>query len=114
AAQEAALLRRSAPLRSDVLLVPHHGSRTSSTVAFVQAVDPQTAVVQAAYRSRFGHPAAEVQARYAAAGIALKRSDVCGAWLWQSSSADATGTCERDRAARYWHHRPNVEPTASP
>ncbi|MEO7852994.1 MAG: DNA internalization-related competence protein ComEC/Rec2, partial [Rubrivivax sp.] len=111
AAQESRLVESlGAALHSDVLLVPHHGSRTSSTVAFVQAVDPQTAVVQAAYRSRFGHPAADVQARYAAAGITLKRSDVCGAWLWQSDSADATGTCERDRAARYWHHRPNVEP----
>lgn len=115
AAQESRLVDSlGAALHSDVLLAPHHGSRSSSTAAFVQAVDPKTAVVQAAYRSRFGHPAAEVQARFAAAGIVLQRSDVCGAWLWQSRSADATGTCERERAARYWHHRPGVEPSAAP
>ncbi len=115
AAQEAQLVAQSAAaLRSDVLLVPHHGSRTSSTPAFVRAVAPQTALVQAAYRSRFGHPAPDVQARYEAAGIALRRSDVCGAWRWHSASADATGTCERERAARYWHHRAQVERVAVP
>jgi competence protein ComEC len=64
AAQEAALVARLGPaLRSQVLLVPHHGSKTSSSEAFIGAVAPGTAVVQAAYRSRFGHPAAEVLAR---------------------------------------------------
>ena len=63
-AQEAALVARLGPaLRSQVLLVPHHGSKTSSSEAFIGAVAPGTAVVQAAYRSRFGHPAAEVLAR---------------------------------------------------
>jgi competence protein ComEC len=54
--QEADLLatQREA-LRADVLLVPHHGSRTSSTGAFVDAVQPQSAVVQAGYKNRFGH-----------------------------------------------------------
>jgi competence protein ComEC len=101
AAQEAALLARGAPLRSDVLLVPHHGSRTSSTVAFIDAVAPHTAVVQAAYRSRFGHPAPDVEARYAARGIAFVRSDRCGAWTLQ---ADGQGVCQRQAARRYWHH----------
>ena len=101
AAQEAALLARGAPLRSDVLLVPHHGSRTSSTAAFVDAVAPHTAVVQAAYRSRFGHPAPDVEARYTARGIAFVRSDRCGAWTLQ---ADGQGVCQRQTARRYWHH----------
>ncbi len=115
AAQEGQLVERLGPaLGSDVLLVPHHGSRTSSTPAFIKAVAPRTALVQAAYRSRFGHPAPDVQARYLAAGAVVRRSDVCGAWLWQSASADATGTCERERAARYWHHRAPVETAAVP
>ena len=60
-----------AELRADVLLVPHHGSRTSSTPAFIEAVAPRVAVVQAGYRSRFGHPAPDVVAHATTArGIA--------------------------------------------
>ncbi|HSW03182.1 DNA internalization-related competence protein ComEC/Rec2 [Aquabacterium sp.] len=103
AAQEAALLRRhAAELRSDVLLVPHHGSRTSSTAAWLAAVQPQVAVVQAGYRSRFGHPAPDVMARYAERGILMVRTDQCGAWLWQ----DGAMTCTRQVRRRYWHWAP--------
>ncbi|MFT3820538.1 MAG: DNA internalization-related competence protein ComEC/Rec2 [Rubrivivax sp.] len=102
-AQEAALLQRlgAEGLRSEVLLVPHHGSKTSSSAAFIDAVAPQVAVVQAGYRSRFGHPAPEVVARYAARGVALVRSDDCGAWHWPSADRPR---CQRQRDARYWHH----------
>ncbi|MDE2566934.1 MAG: DNA internalization-related competence protein ComEC/Rec2, partial [Burkholderiales bacterium] len=108
APQEAALLgRAAAALRADVLLVPHHGSRTSSTPAFIEAVQPQVAVVQAAYRSRYGHPAPAVVARYLEQGVALRRSDRCGAWTWRDGPAPGdTGRCEREAARRYWHHRP--------
>jgi len=113
AAQEAALVQRAAlALKSDVLLVPHHGSRTSSTAAFLDAVAPQVAVVQAGYRSRYGHPAPDVLARYAARGIRVERSDRCGAWVWQPRQAepgvlDKPGTqavCTRTERRRYWHH----------
>jgi competence protein ComEC len=104
AAQEAALLARDAPaLRSQVLVVPHHGSRGSSSDPFIAAVAPGTALVQAAYLSRFGHPAPQVVARYRALGVELLRTDACGAWTW---SADGATRCERLAAARYWHHRP--------
>eukprot|EP01034_Spumella_vulgaris_P032931 gene32929-40650_t len=55
APQEQALLARAAPLKADVLLVPHHGSKTSSSGAFLDAVQPRTALVQSGYRNRFGH-----------------------------------------------------------
>jgi competence protein ComEC len=113
--QEAALVARlGADLHSDVLLVPHHGSRTSSTPGFLQAVAPHTALVQAAYRSRFGHPAPDVQARYASMGIVLARSDACGAWSWNSAEPVGSARCERKNVARYWHHRVNVEPQKPP
>lgn len=108
APQEAALLSRGAAVRSDVLLVPHHGSRTSSTAAFVAAVAPHTAVVQAAYRSRFGHPAPDVVARYEARGATVLRSDRCGAWTWPADGAPPR--CEREAARRYWHHRATAVP----
>ncbi|MBL8333315.1 MAG: DNA internalization-related competence protein ComEC/Rec2, partial [Rubrivivax sp.] len=102
--QEMALVAQDAPaLRSDVLLVPHHGSRTSSTPAFIQAVAPRVAVVQAGYRSRFGHPAPDVVARYRERGIALVRTDRCGAFTWRSHRGMV---CQREAAPRYWHHRP--------
>jgi competence protein ComEC len=108
APQEAALVARAGDrLRSDVLLVPHHGSRTSSTPAFLEAVAPSVAVVQAAYRSRFGHPAPDVVERYAARGIAVVRSDRCGAW---SLPAVGTPRCERESARRYWHHPGPIGP----
>ena len=55
---------RIAALRADVLVVPHHGSRTSSTPAFIAAVAPRIAIIAAGYRNRFGHPRAEIVARY--------------------------------------------------
>ncbi|MEO7548647.1 MAG: DNA internalization-related competence protein ComEC/Rec2, partial [Ramlibacter sp.] len=63
-AQEARLVAASAALKADVLLVPHHGSKTSSSEAFLDAVQPRWALVQAGYRNRFGHPAVAVLARY--------------------------------------------------
>ena len=106
--QELALVERHAQaLRSDVLLVPHHGSRTSSTAAFITAVAPGVAVVQAGYRSRFGHPAPDVVARYAERGVSVVRTDACGAWTW---APDGAPHCQRRVAARYWHHRVAEEP----
>jgi competence protein ComEC len=94
-------------LRSDVLVAPHHGSKTSSTAAFLDAVRPAVAVFQAGYRNRFGHPAPEVMARYAERGIATPQSASCGAWTWRSESptgGDGQGICQRDADRAYWHH----------
>lgn len=87
----------------DLLLVPHHGSKTSSTGPFLEALQPQVAVVQAGYRNRYGHPAASVVQRYRAMGISLIENTRCGAARWVSSKPEAVH-CERDWARRYWHH----------
>ncbi len=63
-----------AGLRADGLIVPHHGSRTSSTEGFLQAVQPRWALAQAGYRNRYGHPAPAVVQRYADRGIPLLSS----------------------------------------
>jgi competence protein ComEC len=103
--QEAALVAVAPEaLRSDVLIVPHHGSRTSSTAAFLDAVKPRVAVFQAGYRNRFGHPAPDVMARYVERGIEVHVSPDCGAWRWVAGGAPE-GACQRDAARRYWHHR---------
>ena len=103
-AQERALLERQAAIAADVLLVPHHGSKTSSSAPFLDAVQPRVALVQAAYRSRFWHPAAEVMQRYHQRGIAVWDSARCGAATWQSIDP-AQVLCEREQQRRYWQHR---------
>ncbi len=100
AAQEQDLVRRyGAALASDVMWVPHHGSRSSSTPGWLAAVAPQIAVVQAGYRSRYGHPAPDVVERYEQQRIKVVRTDQCGAWLWH----DGAASCTRDVQRRYWH-----------
>jgi competence protein ComEC len=70
--------RRIADVSADVLKVPHHGSRTSSTPDFIRKVGPRVAVVSVGFHSSFGHPHAEVLERYARAGILLLRTDLDG------------------------------------
>nr|WP_315495683.1 DNA internalization-related competence protein ComEC/Rec2 [uncultured Rhodoferax sp.] len=106
AAQEARLVQAwqgTDYLRAAVLLVPHHGSKTSSTPEFLQAVAPQWALVQAGYRNRFGHPAPPVLARYAEAGTHLVSSPRCGAMRWRSAQPQNVA-CTREDERRYWHH----------
>ncbi|NMM07324.1 DNA internalization-related competence protein ComEC/Rec2 [Polaromonas sp.] len=92
-----------AKLKADFFLVPHHGSKTSSSALFLDAVQPQLALAQAGYRNRFGHPVDSVVARYQARGIRLIRSPLCGAATWQSLKP-ADITCQRQEGLRYWHH----------
>jgi competence protein ComEC len=103
AAQEARLVASGDSLRADVLLMPHHGSKTSSTPAFLDAVLPTVALVQAGYRNRFGHPAPPVLDRYRERGIRAVDSARCGAAMWSSAAPEVF--CQRDVAKRYWHHR---------
>ena len=62
-----------------VLVAPHHGSRSSSSPAFVQAVSPQIVLFSAGYRSPFGHPHPQVVARYQAIGAQLFNTAATGA-----------------------------------
>ncbi|WP_107853038.1 DNA internalization-related competence protein ComEC/Rec2 [Oceanimonas marisflavi] len=66
---EQALLARNALLRAQLLLSPHHGSRSSSSDAFIAAVSPARVVHTAGFANRWDFPAAEVVARYQQAGV---------------------------------------------
>jgi competence protein ComEC len=104
ASQEMRLIQQASSLQADWLLVPHHGSATSSTAEFLSVVQPHVAVVQSGYRNRFGHPRPEVLARYDARGVVVVQSARCGASTWHSDSPMLV-RCEREQQQRYWHHR---------
>ena len=76
---EAELIDRVEPARLRVLKVPHHGSLSSSSEAFLRALRPAIAVVSAGRGNAFGHPASEVLARYASIGAEVFRTDLDGA-----------------------------------
>lgn len=76
---ERLLLEQGADLQAQVLKVPHHGGRTSSSEPFLARVHPRVAVVSAGYRNRFRHPHQEALDRYRASGVDLYRTDLDGA-----------------------------------
>lgn len=102
-------------LAADVLLAPHHGSGTSSSPAFIDAVRPRYVVFTAGYRNPFGHPRADVVARYAAAGAALLRSDRDGAVrIRLRANPGIEASAWRSERPRYWYARgAAATPTAS-
>lgn len=87
-----------------VLVVPHHGSKTSSSAAFIAGVAPTLAVISAGWRNRFGHPKPEVVARYVEAGVPVLNTADSGA-IGLSFPADGPARVavrQRLRATRYW------------
>jgi competence protein ComEC len=75
------LLKRhsSQQLRSTILITPHHGSKSSSSQAFVDAVNPEFAIMAAGWQNPFGFPHKEVLKRYHKRGTRILRTDHCGA-----------------------------------
>ena len=106
-ASEIRLLRLHADkLSANLLVVPHHGSKSSSSLAFVAATLPDYAVFTSGYRNRFGHPRKEVVQRYADSGAQLLRSDEDGAILVEMDAQDLRVERYRKTQRRYWTHMP--------
>ncbi len=98
---ELALL--GAPLAADVVVVPHHGSATSSSPPFVAAVGARFAIVSAAYANRWGFPRAEVRERWEHGGAVLAFTGDSGAVTVDFSPAGVAISTQRDVRHRYWH-----------
>ncbi|CAA9316139.1 MAG: DNA internalization-related competence protein ComEC/Rec2, partial [uncultured Gemmatimonadaceae bacterium] len=81
-----------AELAADVLKVAHHGSRTSTTPAFLAAVRPRVALVSVGLGNEYGHPSADVLARLAGAGAQVLRTDLLGTVVVRTDGRHITVT----------------------
>ena len=104
-AERGLLQRYGAQLQSDVLVVPHHGSKTSSTREFVSAVAPQIAIFPVGYRNRFGQPHKGVVARYRAQGVRLLSTAESGAIRVVAGAGGIRVTEYREQQRRFWHDK---------
>ena len=101
---ERELLRRAEKqLRADFLVVPHHGSKSSSTPAFLDAVQPRVALLPVGYRNRYRHPHPTVVARYRERNIAIEDSSTAGAILVRLEHHGHLTSRHREEQRRYWH-----------
>ena len=96
-------VRVPSKLRVDLLVAPHHSSRTSSTPEFIAAVRPRWVVLPVGYRNRFGHPRQEVVERYREAGAQLLRTDSAGAVLVRIGDRGIALESYRALRKRYWY-----------
>ena len=103
---EQRLVASGAAIESEILIVPHHGSRTSSSAGFLDAVKPAVAVVALGYRNRFRHPSAEVMDRYRERGIPVLRTDAAGAVTLRMEAGATRVETWRSARRRYWQPVP--------
>ncbi|AMO57033.1 DNA internalization-related competence protein ComEC/Rec2 [Endozoicomonas montiporae] len=98
---EKELLSRQAILKSDYLLLPHHGSRHSGSPSFLNAVQPEVTLISAGYRNRFGHPSAEVLDRLEEQGSEVFNTAVDG--TLEFTLGQAVGVQRwRQQQTHYW------------
>ncbi len=104
-AEQALVRQYGGQLAAQVLVVPHHGSRTSSSAAFLDAVAPAYGLFPVGYRNRYGFPAAPVLERYRSRGIRLLDSARHGAisFVLDGRAGLSFPAAYRVTARRYWH-----------
>lgn len=99
-------LLRSGNLQTvDVVIVPHHGSRTSSSPAFVRALQPSLAIVSAGHGNRWGFPKADVVARWQGEGAAVHTTATAGALRVRLCAEGGVVSLRQNRVLRHriWH-----------
>jgi len=97
-------------LKADILLVPHQGSKTSSTARFIDAVQPEVAFVAAGYLNHYGHPHPKVVSRYEDRGISVFSTIDNGSVIIKINSQGWRKVAFRDVEGRFWNHqkKPNL------
>lgn len=99
---EGELVKSGLDLRARVLVVPHHGSKSSSTEEFLEAVRPEYALFSVGYRNRFRHPDPMVVARYEARGVYRLDTATSGAVTLRMGGGAVRVEGHREAARRYW------------
>ena len=89
--------------KSEVVVAPHHGSRSSSSAALIDAVAADAVVFSAGYGNHFGHPAPDVVERWQRAGSRIWRTDSEGAVSFQIDGNGVRARGHRAETRRYWH-----------
>lgn len=92
-------------LRSDIVVAPHHGSKTSSTSLFLAQVQPHVVIYPVGYLNRHHHPHPKVLARYDEVVDQSYRTDSDGAVIVRFDDKTYTIDTYRTQAKRYWHGR---------
>ncbi len=92
-------------LKSDILLAPHHGSKTSSTLSFLEAVNPKYVLISAGYKNQFGHPHPFSLQRYQQMGALCWNTAGRGALMLSEKANDWDVHSWRDENAKYWNNR---------
>ena len=92
-------------LKADVLIAPHHGSKTSSTLKFLQAVQPEYILIPAGYRNQFGHPHQEVLHRYQQINAQWKNTADSGAITLSVQDGSWAVQSLRDTDGKYWNNK---------
>lgn len=96
---------RREQLHADVLVAPHHGSNSSSTLSFLEAVNPETVLIPAGYRNQFHHPNKEVLARYQWVNAKFFTSANSGALTVRLNSNGTKVERLRETNGRYWNFK---------
>jgi competence protein ComEC len=92
-------------LKADVLVAPHHGSKTSSTTEFLQTVQPDYVLIPAGYRNQFGHPHKDVLARYRQIDTKWLTSADGGAITVNTENNALVVQGMRETESRYWNSK---------
>jgi len=110
AAEEQALAAQPDFAPVDLVLAPHHGSRTSSSAAFVRATRPAWVIVPAGYRNRWGFPARQVVERWREAGACVLNTADVGALRFEAGAEGSFRILRAERASApgIWLARPPV------
>jgi competence protein ComEC len=96
------IMRYGNQLQADVMLVPHHGSKTSSSQEFLEQVRPNYALIPVGHKNQYGHPKAEVLERYKKLGISALRTDFNGAIGFKIGGYAIQPSCYRHEQRHFW------------
>ncbi len=99
------LINSQVDIQADFVIVPHHGSKTSSTLPFIESVRPRIGLIAAGYRNHYGHPHKTVVERYLDSKVELKSTIESGSILLKINNKSYSQSYYRLDSRRFWHRQ---------